>query len=114
MKFTAPRGFWQWLACFSPAIINLFAVSLGPRIEFAMFGYSNRADGHLAWAVWGMDSLMLGAVICFGLGGWVARKSSTFRSIAAGSVIYGLAFVVTNLAVAFSGCAMASALKLDR
>ena len=105
MKFTAPRGFWQWLACFSPAIINWLAVYQGPRIQFELFGKPYEEWTEVAWGIY---SLMFGAVLCLGLGGWIVRKSDSFNDIAAGAVLYGFAFMVINAAVAFGGCAIAS------
>ena len=107
MKFTAPRGFWQWLACFSPVIINWLALFQGPRIEFALFGYPHGENPHLAWAVWGIYSLALGAVSCLGLGGWIARSSNSWQDIAAGALVYGIGLIVVNAAIAFGGCAIA-------
>ena len=108
MKFTAPRGFWQWLACFSPAIINWLAVYEGPRIQFALYGIPDDGTAIWAGARWGIYSLLFGAVLCLGLGGWIVRKSDSFNDIAAGAVLYGFAFMVINAAVAFGGCAIAS------
>ncbi len=107
MKFTAPRGFWQWLACFSPAIINWLAVYEGPRIQFALYGIPD--DGTAIWAGvrWGIYSLLFGAVLCLALGGWVARKSAD-EDIGEGIVFYGIGFMVINAAIAFGGCAIAS------
>jgi len=113
MKFTAPRGFWQWLACFSPAIINWLAVYQGPRIEFAIFGYPHGENAHLAWAVWGIYSLMFGAVLCLALGGWVARHSESYQGRAAGVVVCGLALMIINAASAFGGCALAMSAGLQ-
>ena len=106
MKFTPPRGFWQWLACFSPAIINWLAICQGPRIQFALFGNHHDEGAQWAWAGWGINSLIVGAVVCFGLGGWLVRGSSSFREKTKGAVAYGFALMVINASIAFAGCAV--------
>ena len=105
MKFTAPRGFWQWLACFSPAIINWLAVFLGARLQFAIFGNHHDEGARWAWAAWGWNSLMFGVVLCLGIGCWLVRKSDSRREIVLGTVLYGVAFMIINAAIAFGGCA---------
>ena len=109
VKVTTPRGFWQWLVYFSPAIINWLAIFFGPRIQFALFGNPHNEGAVWAWAAWGIYSLMFGAVLCLGLGGWLARNSDTYQDIAVGVVLYGLGFVIVNAAVAFGGCAAVAA-----
>ena len=109
MKFMAPRGFWQWLACFSPAILNWLGVFLGPRLQFAIFGNLHDESAQWAPASWGTWGFMLGAVLCLWLGGWLVRKSDSRRAIAIHAALYGLAFIVINAAIACGGCAIAIA-----
>lgn len=108
MIVTAPRGFWQWCACVSPAIINWLAVLQGLRFQFALFGNRHDEGAVWAWASWGMCSLMFGAVICLGLGGWLARNSSSLREKVVGGLVFGFGIMVINAAIAFGGCAIAT------
>ena len=65
------------------------------------------------WLNWGIVSLMIGAVICLGLGGWLARKSDSYQDIVVGVVVYGLGFMIVNAAVAFGGCATAASIGIQ-
>ena len=102
LRFSKPAKIWQWLMLFTPAVI----IILG-----AVIGRASATPGEyrgIQAMVSGLITGPIGALMCLGLGYWLARESDGVGQKIAGAVLFGVALAAVNLALGFPGCLVVS------
>ena len=104
LRFSKPKNIWQWLMLFTPAAV----IFVGAVIARA--GATNSGGGYkgLQTMVSGLITGPIGAVMCLGLGFWLARESNGIGQKIAGAMLFGIALAAVNLAIGFPGCLLVS------
>jgi hypothetical protein len=103
LVFTKPEKTWQWLMLFTPGVI----IIAGATIAGASVNPHGELRG-LQVMVSGLLTGPIGALICLGLGWWLARENATTGRKILGAVLFGLALAAVNLAIGFPGCLLVS------